>query len=242
MKRFLLTSLAGLFLAGFSHAQNDKNKDDKRETIEGNGKTVTREVSVSSFNALQASGVYELKLSQGDKESVKIEADENLQEYFTVHNEGSKLVIDMEKLKNKNLKNSGKMRVYVTFKNLKELDLKTVGNVSSEKQLSFEDLDLNTKSVGDVDLNLTAKKLDLQSSSVGNVRLKGKATEAVVKHSGVGSLQAGNFVVQTMNIENTGVGSAEVNAEKDLKVKDSFLGKVSNRGNANVRRMNKVRV
>jgi hypothetical protein len=238
MKRFLLISLAGLFLTGYLQAQNS----DKNETIEGNGKTVTRDVPVSSFDALQASGVYELKLSQGNKESVKIEADENLQDYFTVHNEGNRLIIDMNKLKNKNLKHSGKMRVYVTFKNLKELDLKTVGDVSSEEQLAFDDLDLHTKNVGNIDLNLTAKKLDLENKTVGNVKLSGSAGEAVVKNTGVGSLQAGSFVVQTMDIENTGVGSAEVNAEKDLKVKDNFLGKVKNRGTANTRRMNKVRV
>lgn len=238
MKRFLLTSLAGLFLANLSHAQNDN----KRETIEGNGKSVTRDVTVSSFSALEASGVYELKLSQGSKESVKIEADENLQQYFNVHNDGNKLVIDMEKLKNKSLKNAHKMKVYVTFKSLKDLDLKTVGNVTSEEQLSFDDLNLDTKSVGNVDLNMTVKKLDLENKSVGNVKLSGKADEAVVKNTGVGSFQAGNFVVQTMNIENSGVGSAEVNAEKDLKVKDNFLGKVKNKGAANVRRMNKVKV
>lgn len=238
MKRFLLTSLAGLFFASLSHAQDNN----KRETIEGNGKSVTRDVTVSSFSALEASGVYELKLSQGNKESVKIEADENLQQYFNVHNEGNKLVIDMEKLKNKNLKNAHKMKVYVTFKSLNSLDLKTVGNVSSEEQLSFDNLDLNTKSVGNVDLKFTAKKLDLENKSVGNVKLSGKADEAVVKNTGVGSFQAGNFVVQTMNIENSGVGSAEVNAEKDLKVKDNFLGKVKNKGAANIRKMNKVRV
>jgi len=33
-----------------------------------------------------------------------------------------------------------------------------------------------------------------------------------------------------------------LNATKDLKVKDSFLGKVRNKGNATVRRMNRVRV
>jgi hypothetical protein len=238
MKKLFLASLAGLFLVNVSHAQNDK----KQETIEGNGKKVTRDVTVSSFNALEASGVYELKLSQGSKESVKIEADENLQEYFDVHNEGNKLVIEMDKLKNKNLKNGGKMKVYVTFRNLKELDLKNVGNVSSEEQLSFDDLALDTKSVGNIDLNLNAKKLDLDNKSVGNVKLRGKANEAVVKNKGVGSLEAGNFVVQSMNIENSGVGSAEVNAEKDLKVKDTFLGKVKNKGTANIRRMNKVRV
>ena len=241
MKKMLFLTFAGLLLTSLSHAQKDKN-DNNKETIEGNGKMVTRDVAVSSFDVLQASGIYELKLSQGSKESVKIEADENLQEYFNVHNDGSKLVIDMEKLKNKNLKNTGKMKVYVTFKNLKELDLKTVGDVSSEEQLSFEDLDLNTKNVGDVTLNLTAKKIDVDSKGVGDVKLSGKANEAIVKNKGVGSFKAGNFVVQTMNIENQGVGSAEVNAEKDLKVKDTFLGKVTNKGNATMRKMNKVRV
>jgi hypothetical protein len=77
---------------------------------------------------------------------------------------------------------------------------------------------------------------------VGNVKLSGKAEDAVFKNSGVGSLEAGSFVVQTMNIENTGIGSAEVNAEKNLKVKDSFMGKVKNKGNAPVRKMNKVKV
>ena len=238
MKKAFFAVLSGFLLAGSIYAQDKE----KRETIEGNGKTVTRDIAVTTFNILQASGVYELKLSQGSKEGVKIEADENLQEYFSVRNEGSKLVIDMDKLKNKNLKNSGKMKVYVTFKNLKELNLKTVGNVTSQEQLSFEDLDLSTKNVGDVDLKLTARKLDLTIKTVGDVKLSGKASEAVIKNKGVGAFKGGNFVVQTMNIENEGVGSAEVNAEKDLKVKDSFLGKVTNKGNAAVRRMNKVRV
>lgn len=217
-------------------------KAQKTETIEGNGKIVTRDVAVSSFDALQAGGVYELKLSQGSTESVKIEADENLQQYFDVHNEGSKLVIKMKDTKNKNWKVKDKMTVYVTFKNLKALDLSTVGHVVSDSELKFGDLRLSNKSVGNVDLKLAVSKLDLQNSSVGNVRLQGSAQQAVVKNTGVGKLQAGSLVVQDMDIENTGVGAAEVNAEKALKVKDTFLGKVTNRGKAPTRKMNKVRV
>jgi hypothetical protein len=235
--RITVFALLAFALAGTVHAQ-----DKKRETIEGNGKMITREVPVTSFDALKASGVYELKLTQGNQESVKIEADENLQEYFNVRNEGNKLVIDMKKLENKNLNSKNKMKVYVSFKKLKAMELGTVGNVGSDQQLTFDDIDMSNKSVGNVDLKFTAKKLDLKNTSVGNVKLSGKAQDAVVKNSGVGSLQAGSFVVQTMNIENTGVGSAEVNAEKDLKVKDSFLGHVKNRGSAPVRKMNKVRV
>ena len=214
----------------------------EKETIEDNGKSVSRDVTVSAFDALQASGIYELKLSQGDKEGVTITADENLQEYFTVKNEGSKLVIDMSRMKNKNLKNKGTLKVHVTFKKLRELDLRMVGNVASEKSLSFDALELKNQSVGNVDLQLSARKLELDNESVGNVKLSGQAREAVVRNEGVGNLKAGNFVVQEMDIENSGVGNAEVHAEKTLKVKDSFMGKVSNKGAAPMRKMNKVRV
>jgi hypothetical protein len=232
-KNVLAVALAALLsVTGWAQKHN-------QDVLEGNGKLVTREVPVSSFSELKASGVYELKLSQGNKESVRIEADENLQNLFQVKNEGNRLVIDMKKLENKGLKSKNKMRVYVTFKNLKELDLSTVGNVSSEERLTFENLEMRNKSVGNVDLNLTASKIDLDNKSVGNVTLSGKAQNAVFVNKGVGSLQASDFVVQTMDIDNTGIGSAEVNAAKELKVKDSMLGKVKNKGTATARRMNK---
>ena len=215
---------------------------EERETIEGNGKLVTREVPVSGFESLKASGVYELKLSQGDQEGVKIEADENLQPYFNVRNEGDALVIDMKGLKNKNLKNKSKMRVYVTFKKLKALDLSTVGSVAAERELNFSDLEITNASVGKIDLNFTANTVKLKNSSVGSVKLAGKAQNAVFTNSGVGSLDAGGFVVQTMNIENSGVGGATVNAEKELKVKDNMLGRVKNKGAAPVRKNNRVQI
>src|SRR5687767_11360185 len=99
--KYLLVAVAGLLLANTGLAQ-DKDKD--RKTVEGNGNIVTRDIPVKSFSALEASGVYELKLSQGNTESVKIEADENLQELFEVKNEGSKLVISTKKMNNVNLK------------------------------------------------------------------------------------------------------------------------------------------
>lgn len=215
---------------------------EKQETIEGNGNLVTKEISVSSFDVLKASGIYELKLSQGDKEGVRIEADENLQQYFNVHNEGTKLVIEMKDIKNKNMKVKNKMRVFVSFKKLKEMDLSMVGNVVTDNALSFADLEMKNSSVGNVDMNLSASNLSLKNSSVGNVKLSGKAENAVVKNDGVGNLNAANFVVQTMKIDNEGVGHAEVNAEKEIKVSDNMLGRVRNRGAATMKKSNKVRI
>jgi hypothetical protein len=231
----LLFILFALVIQAALHAQEKK-------TLEGNGKMVTKEISISPFEELKASGVYELKLSQGNTESVKIEADENLQELFIVKNEGRTLIIEMKKLENTNVKYKSKVKVYVSFKNLTSMDLKTVGDVNNEGSLSFKDLDMKNKSVGDVKLKLTANKININNKSVGTFKLSGKADDAVLKSNGVGSLEAGDFIVQTVYIENQGVGHAEVNAVKQLKVKDNSMGKVQNKGAAPVRRMNKVRV
>ena len=231
-----------LFLLALALVLSSANAQSDKEVIEGNGKSITKEVAVKSFDELKANGVYELLLTQGDKESVKIEADENLQQYFTVSNEGSKLIINTEKLKNVNLRGKGKMKVYVSFKKLTSMDIGTVGSVHSENELAFDNLEIKNRSVGNVNLKLTANKLDIENKSVGNVELSGKAETVTVKNNGVGSLHASDFVVQTMDIENSGVGNAAVNAQKSIKVKDSFLGKVSNKGAAPVRKMNKVTI
>ena len=99
---------------------------------------------------------------------------------------------------------------------------------------------MSNKSVGNVDLKLTAQKLNVENKSVGNVKLNGKADNVTIKNNSVGSIQAANFMVQTMDIDNNGVGGAEVNAARELKVKDNMLGKVTNKGAATIKRMNKV--
>lgn len=210
----------------------------ERTRIEGSGNLITKDFSVKSFDELNASGVFQLKLSQGDKEQVKIEAEDNLMELFTVENTGSRLDIHMKKDVDLNTKK--RMTVYVTFKSLKNMDLQMVGGTSSVEQLKFSDLKLKNQSVGSVSLDMALQTLNLENESVGSLKLKGTADNAVIKSNGVGGVNAAEFVVQKMDIENNGVGGATVNAEKELKVSDSFLGKVNNKGNATAKRKNKV--
>jgi hypothetical protein len=240
MKKISLAFAIILFFAASSlHAQDEKEKDWKdRPKIDGSGNMITRTVNVQPFDQVDVKGVFSVKLAQGNKEEVRIEADDNLQDYFEVKNEGSKLTVSMKKDMNYNSKKG--IKIYISFKKIKSMGLKTVGDVSSEGSLSFDNLDIDNKSVGSVDLKLTAQSINLDNKSVGDVVLNGKANSAVIKNKSVGSLNAADFVVQTMDIDNNGIGSAEVNAEKEIKVRDSFLGKVTNKGAATIKRLKKV--
>ncbi len=205
----------------------------ERVTIEPSGKIVTKDVSVQPFDVLEAKGLYELVLSEGEKEAVKIEADDNLQSLFSVSNNGSKIVIDMPELKNHDINSKGKKdrqnlkwKVYVTYRKLKRLDVSLVGSVTSSTPVKSDVFEINNKAVGNINLQIVASKLNVDNKGVGSITLKGTATDAVVLNAGVGEFNGEELVVQTMDINNSGIGSAEVNVEKDLKIKQSFLGKV----------------
>jgi len=230
--------MLALTVCSFSLQAQKNDKYDDKDRIEGSGNVITKDINVKSFDELNASGVFNLQLSQGDKETLRIEADDNLMDLFIVENEGSALKISMKK--NSNFNSKKQLKVYVTFKTLKSMNLGMVGGTSSDEKLKFADLKLKNQSVGSVSLNMTLQTLNMENQSVGSVKLEGSAENAIVKNNSVGSINAGNFVVQKMEIDNTGVGSATVNAEKELKYSDSFLGKVSNRGNATVKKKNKV--
>jgi len=237
MRKNLFLMLA-IVAMGFSTMAQKNDKYDDKDRIEGSGNVITKDITIKSFNELDASGIFNLQLSQGDKETIRIEADDNLMDLFIVENEGSTLKISMKK--NSNFNSKKQLKVYVTFKTLKSMSLSMVGGTSSDEKLKFADLKLKNQSVGSVSLNMSLQTLNLENQSVGSVKLEGSADNAVVKNNSVGSINAGDFVVQKMEIENNGVGSATVNAEKELKYTDSFLGKVSNKGNATVKKKNKV--
>ncbi|HEY2720836.1 MAG TPA: head GIN domain-containing protein [Chitinophagaceae bacterium] len=237
-KIFLFTTclllVSSLSVNVFSQDQKEENKENDRPKIKGSGNVVTRDVTVQAFDQLEAKGVFNVSLIQGSKEAVKIEAEDNLQDLFEIQNEGSKLIVSMKK--DVRFDSKKRMVVYITFKNIKSLDLKMVGNFTSEGNLSFDDLSLENTSVGNVELDLHAQKLDVINKSVGNLKLSGKAENAVIRNSSVGAIRAGDLMVQTMDIDNNGIGSAEVNAAKQLIVKDSFLGKVRNVGGADIKK------
>jgi hypothetical protein len=236
-KNFLL--ILAITALGFSAIaqKNDSDNDWKRQRIEGSGNVITKDIPVTSFDHLTAHGVFSLQLSQGDKEAIKIEGEDNLIDLIIVKNEGSSLEISMKKDVDINTKK--KMIVYVTFKNLKSMNLSMVGGTSSDEQLKFGELKFKNRSVGSVNLDMALQTLNLENASVGTLKLKGSADNAVIKSNSVGSVMAGDFVVQKMEIDNNGVGSATVNAQKEISISDSFLGRVNNKGNATVKKRTK---
>ena len=73
--------LLAILSATIVFSQKEKDKEPK---IEGSGNVVTKDVAIQPFDQLEASGIFNVVLTQGSKESLKIEAEDNLQPLFEV--------------------------------------------------------------------------------------------------------------------------------------------------------------
>jgi hypothetical protein len=202
----------------------------------GNGHVVTQNRTISSFNKISIEGVFPVDLSQdGNAEAVKVEADENLQDYITVENNGNELVV---KLKDEaSIHASKKMKVYINIKKLSELNFKSVGSLTTTNQLKLDSLELNSESVGKLCLDIDATFLRANLSSVGATTLKGRVTEVCINNKSVGTLSAYNLKAGTLKIHNTAIGTAEVYADSAFYIRSSAIGTLYYKGSGVVKEL-----
>ncbi|MCW5907848.1 MAG: DUF2807 domain-containing protein [Chitinophagales bacterium] len=202
----------------------------------GNGKVTTQERKASTFSTLSISGTFPVILSQdGGSEWVKVETDENLQEYIRAYNNGDELIINMDdKIK---IRKSTRMKVYVNVKDLRELNFNSVGNLTTQGNLLLDSVEINSESVGKLSLNITADFMRANLKSVGSTTLKGKVREARINNKSVGSLSAFDLKAQTLMIHNTAIGTAEVYADSVFYIRSSAIGTLHYKGPGEVREL-----
>lgn len=209
MKKIILFVFVSQLLFGINSLHAEK--------VKGSGNVEQQERKVESFNAIKVSGVFNIYLSQGDKELLVIEADDNLLEYIVSEVSSGTLKIGMKN--NTTIKQSKKMNVYITLINIDELVHSGVGDVKCLTPL-----------------NLT--QFNITSSCVGNFNLKGTSENLTIQNSGVGNINAFEFEAQHCTLANSGVGNVNVNASEELRITNSGVGNVSYMGDAKITDIN----
>jgi len=227
MKLKQLSFNLGILLFALSTCTNNTYAQKKWK---GDGNVVKEERTVDAFKQLELSGVFNAQLSQGAKEKVVIETDQNLQKLIETVNKNDKLIIKTKEEFKK--RKSTKINVYVTVTDINYLEIGGVGKISCASRLTLDNLELEIFGVGNTNLELDCEMLNAEISSVGNTELVGEVETAFIENSGVGNLNAFDLRVQKLNLENSGIGKAKVYAEKEISVENSGIGGLQYKGNA----------
>ncbi len=197
-------------------------------SVRGNGNVVKEERPASFFDGLSVSSSIDVFLSQGDKESIVVETDENLQEYLVTEIKNGVLRVYFD---NVSIHNPTSKKVYVTMKEVRSLRTSSAGDIIGQTPVRGDEVELGSSSAGNIRLELYARSVKVNISSSGDITLTGEAETLNANLSSAGNLNATGFRVNDAGLSVSSAGDAEVFVTHKLVARASSAGDIIYWGN-----------
>lgn len=194
--------------------------------IRGDGNVLKETRKVSSFNGIDIAGSFEIILKQGDNESVVVEADANLLPIIKTEVIGSVLTIDTKK----SVHDATTMKVNITFKSLKDIDVSGSVDITTENRINVPELNIDASGASEAKMEMAVSHLDLDCSGASKLKFWGSATDVKMQLSGASDIFAYDLLAENYNLEISGAGNAQINVSKKLRAEISGAGSVKYKG------------
>ena len=197
--------------------------------IRGNGNVVTQAKTFSGFTEVEVGSAIHLYVKQDSAFSVKVEVDENLQQYIIIEQDGGTLRIKQKN--NTSLDATGSIKVYVSAPLFKRLEASGACKIIGENLLGATDeisLDINGASEGDFELK--APKVIADISGASNLKLRGKTKDFFLEGSGASHAKCFELLAENADVDVAGASSADVFASVSLKADASGASDIRYKG------------
>ncbi len=199
----------------------------------GNGIRVTEEKKLDRFEDLEISGSFEVELVPSDQFRVMIEADENIQEFVRVDQEGDRVKVRLKN--NVRVKMDGRIKLTIYMQELRTIELAGSGKVKTRSQMSHPDrMEFTIAGSGDMDIDVKSPRVEVSIGGSGEVNASGKTKRLEVDIAGSGDFIGEELLSEDSEISIAGSGNASVFASTKLDVSIAGSGDVQYRGNPTV--------
>ena len=192
------------------------------ETYTGSGTIATESRNVPAFHAVEFDGAYEVVLTQGNAQDVRIESDQNLFPHITTTVENGKLIVNSEG----NLRPTKEIKVYITTPNYSLIEVDGAGHITATTPITSDNLTLDISGSGKYELDLHVKSLKTDIAGAGTIKLTGDAAHHAIDISGSGKILANDLKSDTTSVEIDGSGNTHLNVSKYLAATISGSGNV----------------
>lgn len=201
--------------------------------IRGNGHIKTESRTTDAFNGVRVSGAIDVYVRQDSIRAVRVEADENLQQYVEVGTDGN--MLEIHPRHGINLRPTRSIRVYVSGPDLSRFNASGACDIIGENKITSPgDLRVSLSGACDAKLEINAPRADISISGAGSVTLKGETRDLRVDGSGSTDIKCFELMAENVNVDISGAGNAEVFASVKLDVEVSGAADVRYKGNATV--------
>jgi len=223
-RRLLAASLAALSVPAFA-ATHD---------VRGSGRLASERRPATGFDRIAVAGAFELELRQGSAESVELTGDDNLLPLVETRIEGREgsRTLKIAPKPDVDLQPSQPIRIRVDLVNLSSVAL-AGGSTLKANGLRTGRLSISIGGSGDFSLSaLEAERLAISVGGSGKVAADGRTQSASLSIAGSGRVALARLAADDVSVDIAGSGSAEVQAERKLKISIAGSGRVRHGGAA----------
>lgn len=203
--------------------------------------TTKKTLELPEFKSIYNNSNYTVYLKQTNKQEVTVEALTEIYDLTKISVEDGILMVNLErKPDNQNksiwakiddIKVNPTMKVYVSVKNITDLQVNGGGKIISENSLAANTLNLSIGGSGSMDLDIKGDVVTAEVSGSGKMAIKGYASSVDGVVSGSGSLNAFNCPLEKAKVKVSGSGLAELNVTDTIEAVVVGSGSVKHKGN-----------
>lgn len=189
------------------------------------------------FTKVHSGGSWEVILTEGNKEEIRIEAKGVSLDKVKTEIDGDVLEVGLVRGNYNNVK----LKFYITYRELEGVRCSGSGEMEVTSPVEACEFYIGLSGSGDIIMNtLEAKELEASISGSAEIKIKGGSVdEAEIKQSGSGDFLAENLAIGELNVSKSGSGDTEVGDLGEISVRSSGSGDIIYSGSP---RMGEVRV
>jgi uncharacterized protein YjbI with pentapeptide repeats len=201
--------------------------------IRGNGNVITQDRNIGSFDGIDVSSAFTVMITQDSACTVKVEADENLQEFIEVSVSGNTLHISQRR--NTSLQSTRDMKIYVSAPTYAQIHVSGACNIIGQNKITNSKMvDVDLSGASNVTLDVTTPSVELEMSGASNANLKGETKDFKVISSGASKVKAFELLSENTNVDVSGAGHAEVFGSVTINADASGASNIQYRGKGNL--------
>jgi len=197
----------------------------------GNGLVTSLEIpAVANFQSIRHQTSASILLTQGAEQSIRIEGEDNILEFYKFNVNGNVLSVDTRGC----ICTTEEVKIYITLPVLKSVILDSTGEIIGQNRFTNNELDIIVDGPGDIQMDVTATKINITNDSSGELTLKGTTNELDINLLGTGEVYLFDLDAQFATIFSDGPGEVETSVSNRIDVKIEGTGDVFFKGNPDV--------
>jgi len=226
MRKNIFFVLCALFVLCFSGCVVVSFSNEN--AVLGKGSPEKYEIYTGEYNGIKVEGLCEIQYFAAPSNTVTLEVQPNLREYYVVEVQNGELIISNTK---KISYNSNKVPVLtVSTPALNSLTIGGMCTFKANDKIKGDAFNLDIRGAGNGNAEFEVNSLKASMAGAGDFEFSGKADISEIDLSGAGNLNAFSLQTREATVALSGVGTIKINSSEKLNIKASGAGTVEYRG------------